>query len=418
MEQSRHLEGVLILAILVAIGGLYLWQNNQASVTVAVPAVASNPTDTPTPEWEFTVREVLAPASTSEPTTEAGAFVPPTLPPTQPDSNLVAPWSVEVTPWSTPTPFATLSRATPSGPTPIASPTVVLMVPELGYEPPPAQVPLRLHVDDHYWFQRPVDVSANSSSIFYYAFGSNGMRDDMRIHHGVDMPNDIGVPIHASYSGKVIFAGLGAEAVGNTIDIYPSYGNVVIIEHDDGFRGQKIWTLYAHMQAITVAEGQRVEAGDILGLIGGTGDVSGPHVHMEVRIGENSYWQVYNPLLWIVPQSGRGVVAGRVLTASGNLVEDALVTLSRDGRTIETTTTYLDAYADGKRTWHVQPDPAWRENFVMGDIPEGDYEISVTIGGQRYVKQISVRAGTTNFIELGEPIAATPQPVETDDTPS
>ena len=115
---------------------------------------------------------------------------------------------------------------------------------------------------------RPVDASANSESLFYYPFGSDGPGNDYRVHHGVDMPNPIGERIRAGGSGKVVWANNGATLVDrDDLDIYPSYGNVVIIEHDFGYRGQKIFTLYAHMSAILVEEGQRVAA-NVIGLIG------------------------------------------------------------------------------------------------------------------------------------------------------
>jgi murein DD-endopeptidase MepM/ murein hydrolase activator NlpD len=212
----------------------------------------------------------------------------------------------------------------------------------------------------------------------------------------------------------VVFSGDGATIVDTqNIDIYPSYGNVVVIEHDFGYRGQKLYTLYAHMAATTVEKGQHVEAGDVIGLIGGTGDVSGTHVHMEVRVGENKYFSVYNPLLWIAPYIGYGVVAGSVTGENGDWVDDILVTLTQHGRVIQTTTTYVKPKHPGQTSdWHVDPDPYWQENFVMGDVPAGDYQISVTLLGQRFEKDITVQAGTTNFITLGWDIAATPQPAQ------
>ncbi len=420
IEPSQHLQGAFILAVLITLGGLYLWQNSRPAMTVSVPNPPTATAGTPTPDWYFTIQEELTPVA-ANPTDEAAPFAPPTIPTVAHTTpTLIAPAQIEVTPWPTPTPPPADSPAG-GGPTPYPSPTgftSARMAQTLDYEPPPVDVPLSLHVNDHYWFKRPVDVSANSASIFYYAFGSNGMRDDMRVHHGVDMPNEIGVPIHAGYAGEVIYAGLASDAIGNDIDIYPSYGNLVIVKHNDSYRGQEIWTLYAHMSAITVAEGQHVAAGDVLGLIGGTGDVSGPHVHMEVRMGKNSYWHTYNPLLWIVPQTGTGVVAGQVRFPNGEYVNDVVVTLiNENGGIAETTTTYVDPFTPGSKSWHVRPDPAWQENFAMADIPAGEYTITTTFNGQRYEKTITVRAGTTNFVVLGADIAATPQPVAADDTP-
>jgi murein DD-endopeptidase MepM/ murein hydrolase activator NlpD len=416
MEHSRHLEGLLIVVVLVAIGGLYLWQNHQPAVTVLVPVTTPTPGDATQAEWEAALEAQIAVAGTPLPTPDLGAspFVPPTLPPVQANDVIIQPVEIQVTSWATPTPAPPQPPAS-NGPTPFPSPTGVLVPEEgmeIGFQPPPEQVPLSAHASDHFWLVRPVDASGNSASLFYYPFGSNGPTNDLRIHHGIDMPNPAGQPIHAAGPGTVVFAGNGGSLIDTqNMDLYPSYGNVVVIQHDFGFRGQKIFTLYAHMAAILAQQGQYVEAGDIIGLIGGTGDVSGTHVHMEVRIGENKYFSVYNPLLWIAPYVGHGVVAGRVTGSDGSLLEDYTVTLSRRGRVVQTTTTYLKAKRPGQTSdWAVDPDPAWQENFVMGDVPEGDYDISVTIGGKNILKAINVTAGTTNFVTLGLDVAATPQP--------
>jgi hypothetical protein len=228
------------------------------------------------------------------------------------------------------------------------------------------------------------------------------------------MPNPVGKEVYAAAGGIVEWSGNGVEAGwGNDLDIYSTYGNVVLIRHDEGYRGQPVWTLYAHLVTTLVNQGDRVVQGQKIGLSGATGDVTGPHVHMEVRLGQNSYFTVLNPLLWIVPYVGHGVVAGRVSYPDGTMIDDVTVTLSQRGRVIETTWTYLSPWEDGARTWHVLPDPAWQENFVMSDIPEGEYQVSVTLpSGQHVTRDITVRASTTNFVLLGVEPAATPQPVE------
>lgn len=423
MERSRNLQGVLILLALIAVGGLYIWQNVKPEITVSVPAPTSTPGEASPQAWQLELRAQLASAATLLPTIDPAntTATVPALPPTDPAAEpLVAPAGLEYTPWPTPTATPDLtptpSAPTASGPTPVPSPTglpIAWNATPIGYQPPPEEAPLRLHINDHYWMKRPVDASANSESLFYYPFGSDGPRNEWRVHHGVDMPNPVGERVRAVASGTVIWANNGAESIdGNQQGIYPAYGNVVIIEHDIGYRGQKLWTLYAHLSVILVQEGEHVEQGDTIGLIGGTGDVSGPHVHLEVRLGENNYYSVVNPLLWIVPYVGHGVVAGRVTYPDGTLAEDVTVTLTQRGRVVQTTTTYLapKRSPDQRFGWEVNPDPVWRENFAMGDVPEGEYTISVTLNGRRFAQDISVRAGTTNFVELGGTVAATPRP--------
>lgn len=86
-------------------------------------------------------------------------------------------------------------------------------------------------------------------------------------HTGVDFPVPTGTPIKAVADGCVVSAGWAG-----------SYGNQVVIKHDDGEYSE-----YAHLSRITVRAGDKVKAGQEIGLSGSTGNVSGPHLHFEVR---------------------------------------------------------------------------------------------------------------------------------------
>jgi len=158
-----------------------------------------------------------------------------------------------------------------------------------------------------------------------------------------------------------------------------------------------------------VERGQQVNAGDAIGLVGQSGRVSGPHLHFEVRLGGNAYAQTVNPLLWMVPYVGHGVIAGRVVDFNENLMEDHVVTIRdwRTGLVADATTTYI--FAD--TGFDVNPDPEWQENFVVADLPVGRYEVITTIGGKRITKVVDVQEGMTTFVELAPEEVATPQAV-------
>jgi peptidoglycan hydrolase-like protein with peptidoglycan-binding domain len=87
-------------------------------------------------------------------------------------------------------------------------------------------------------------------------------------HPGIDLTAPLGLPVGAARSGNVVYA---APADG--------YGNLVILAHGSGVR-----TFYAHLSSITVRLGQRVAAGAQIGLVGATGEATGPHLHFEVRV--------------------------------------------------------------------------------------------------------------------------------------
>jgi murein DD-endopeptidase MepM/ murein hydrolase activator NlpD len=89
-----------------------------------------------------------------------------------------------------------------------------------------------------------------------------------RNHNGIDLAAPLGKPVFAMKGGTVIAARFDG-----------GYGNVVIIEHDDGVR-----TLYGHNSQLNVTEGQEVAAGDVIALLGNTGYSFGPHVHLEVHV--------------------------------------------------------------------------------------------------------------------------------------
>jgi len=91
----------------------------------------------------------------------------------------------------------------------------------------------------------------------------------VRLHAGVDISAPTGTPIVASRGGTVTFVGWMS-----------GYGNTVIVFHGSG-----VATLYAHLSAFAVQEGQYIAQGGRLGSVGMTGTATGPHLHFEVRVG-------------------------------------------------------------------------------------------------------------------------------------
>jgi Peptidase family M23/Putative peptidoglycan binding domain len=95
-------------------------------------------------------------------------------------------------------------------------------------------------------------------------FGPRGNR----FHSGIDLPAPAGRGVGAAGPGRVAWAAWRAGG----------WGNLVVIAHRGGVR-----TMYAHLSRIDVHVGERVGAGFQVGLIGSTGDATGPHLHFEVR---------------------------------------------------------------------------------------------------------------------------------------
>jgi murein DD-endopeptidase MepM/ murein hydrolase activator NlpD len=87
-------------------------------------------------------------------------------------------------------------------------------------------------------------------------------------HTGADFPAPTGTPIHATQSGRVVLSE----------ELYFS-GNTVIVDH-----GLGVYSLYGHLSATDVAVGDSVKAGAILGKVGATGRVTGPHLHWGITV--------------------------------------------------------------------------------------------------------------------------------------
>ena len=105
-----------------------------------------------------------------------------------------------------------------------------------------------------------------------------------KIHRGVDFGYPSGTPIGSANSGEVV----GINADGS------AYGNHVKVKGDNG-----LYFLYAHMTSTAVNKGDRVNAGQLLGYSGSTGNSTGPHLHYEVRNGTGNYKQDIDPYPYI-----------------------------------------------------------------------------------------------------------------------
>jgi murein DD-endopeptidase MepM/ murein hydrolase activator NlpD len=100
-------------------------------------------------------------------------------------------------------------------------------------------------------------------------------------HMGIDIAGDEGHPIYASDNGVVVYSGWNDHG----------YGNVIVLDHGNGWQ-----TLYAHLSQINMVCGQAVFQGNVIGLMGSTGNSSGAHLHFEMRSDEYGF---VNPWLFL-----------------------------------------------------------------------------------------------------------------------
>lgn len=112
-------------------------------------------------------------------------------------------------------------------------------------------------------------------------FASSGSRWS-RGHTGQDFAVDTGTPVRAVGGGTVVTTGCG-----------DGFGNQIVLHHHDGS-----YTQYAHLSQLQVKKGEKVGAGQRIGLSGSTGNSTGPHLHFEARVTAQMGSGV-NPLPWL-----------------------------------------------------------------------------------------------------------------------
>jgi murein DD-endopeptidase MepM/ murein hydrolase activator NlpD len=259
--------------------------------------------------------------------------------------------------------------------------------PQSAWRPPLYPVPWALRDYDHFFFTRPIPVDDINWPLANYRYGGIFFEDV--VHTGVDIPNRIGTPVLAAGPGKVIWSGYGLlNFVKDNMD--DPYGLAIAIKHDFGYEGQPLYTLYAHLSESFVIENQRVEAGEQIGLTGNTGATTGPHLHFEVRVGQNDYFSSRNPELWLSPPQGWGILAGSVAHTGGELLtRKEVVVTSLDTFQVWLVMTY------GPN--NVNPDPYYQENVVMGDLPAGSYRLDINYIDEQYSQDIDIVPGTVTY---------------------
>jgi murein DD-endopeptidase MepM/ murein hydrolase activator NlpD len=99
------------------------------------------------------------------------------------------------------------------------------------------------------------------------------------VHKALDYPTPVGTKFRVARAGVVKVAGWSTTGFGNHIRVLLDDGNTVI---------------YGHLSRFLVSVGQRVTAGQIIGLTGNTGNSTGPHLHMEVRTSSWQPWTAWN----------------------------------------------------------------------------------------------------------------------------
>jgi len=143
--------------------------------------------------------------------------------------------------------------------------------------------------EERYWegqFEWPIDMGPEDfiSSEFGHIRITNGNPNTRRSHLGVDIAASTGTPVLATGRGRVLLS----EFLLNT-------GYTIVIDHGGGLK-----SIYYHMVSVEAVAGAIAEKGEFIGSVGSTGYSTGPHLHFEMRIGD----QPISPTMLLDPNAG------------------------------------------------------------------------------------------------------------------
>jgi murein DD-endopeptidase MepM/ murein hydrolase activator NlpD len=158
-----------------------------------------------------------------------------------------------------------------------------LLAPELVAQEQQMLAQIWSQVSPRPWWEGPFGYPVGSDSLRITSnFGTrrhyNG-GSDLSFHGGADFGGGVGIPIYAPAAGRVVLA--------ERLNVR---GNAVLIDH-----GLGLYSGYWHQSQIAVSAGQEIQPGDLIGYIGDTGLVTGPHLHWEMRLNGVAV----NPLQWV-----------------------------------------------------------------------------------------------------------------------
>lgn len=125
----------------------------------------------------------------------------------------------------------------------------------------------------------PLSIPAPISSLFGWRM--HPIHQSWRFHSGTDLAAPMGTPVLATRSGRV-----------SVSDFLGGYGLTVILRHDEG----QLESRYAHLSQLMVQAGEWVEQGEVIGLVGSTGNSTGPHLHFELRQLTGEGWVAVDPI--------------------------------------------------------------------------------------------------------------------------
>lgn len=246
----------------------------------------------------------------------------------------------------------------------------------------------------------PLPQEANHQIAHNYRYGQtqNGHREP---HHGLDFPNPFGTPVLAAAEGRVLFAGSDKRTL---LSPWPAfYGNLIVLEHFLPGLDSPLYTLYGHLSAVHVQQGQMVRKGQAIGEIGMSGVAIGSHLHFEVRLGGIDYTDTRNPELWLpLADMEGGLLIARLQDQRERLLHITLniQAYPPDGN-MPAWSQPIETY-DLNERWPVNPDERWQENLTYF-LPPGKYRLAFVRSGQLVERWFEIQRGKITYLVITAP---------------
>ena len=269
----------------------------------------------------------------------------------------------------------------------------------------------------HFLLDAPISTEGNRKPDATYRYGYT-QKYKRPLHHGIDLKNELDIPVLAAEEGIVIVAGKDNERAYAPQTNF--YGQLVVLRHDLPTLEKTLYTLYGHLNQVTVKLGQKVKMGQKIGTVGMSGIAIGYHLHFEVRYGKNDYDSTRNPELWLhspLNELGQptGVLSGRIVNSQGQPMRIAKIVLTRKEAASGEMPIYLGTYDDSPiphdggagddsylmpfETRSLGRDDVLDEDFTISGLTPGIYTFAFT-SNKVYSLQIEIFPEKLTFLHI------------------
>jgi hypothetical protein len=216
---------------------------------------------------------------------------------------------------------------------------------------------IKLEKPAHQWMARPISSEENSYIDQIHLFETN-LSDNLTGYNGVIFNNPGGVEVSAVDYGTVVYT---SRKTGH-----------LVLKCDTHYKNYYVYAHYYNLKKITRWIGQKVLKRDIIGYVGNNGYANSNQLCLEVSLSmaddSNVPNEPVNPELWLTPLPGCGTIVGLVADTTGIPINNVKICGIEKTGPKETPFIFAESYSNPNAF-----SPEYRENFVISDVPAGNY---------------------------------------------